>query len=50
MQKLKHENILKLIEYYEEIKFMQEDGKEVNATVIIMEYACNGELFDYIAL
>jgi serine/threonine protein kinase len=49
MQNLSHPNIVKMVNYSNKAVAMKEDGSELPVNYIAMEYAENGEIFDFIA-
>jgi 5'-AMP-activated protein kinase, catalytic alpha subunit len=50
MSKLKHKNIVNLIEYSKEANVEKEDGTKYPVICIALELATGGELFDYVAM
>lgn len=49
MKALDHPNIIKLVEYSDKSDAIKEDGTKINVNYIALEYAENGEVFDYVA-
>lgn len=49
MKKLSHPNLVKMIEYSDKSVAVREDLSELPINYIAMEYAENGEIFDFIA-
>ena len=49
MSKLKHGNIVNLIEYNKEGVLEKEDGRTKTVFYIVLELASGGELFDFVA-
>mmetsp|Transcript_20806 Transcript_20806/g.24041 ORF Transcript_20806/g.24041 Transcript_20806/m.24041 type:complete len:422 (-) Transcript_20806:85-1350(-) len=49
MSRLQHPNIVKLIDYSDKSVAIKDDGSELPVNYIVMEYAENGEIFDFIA-
>jgi len=49
LTKLKHPNIINLIEFHESIDYIKKDGRSYKCVAIVTELAEGGELFNYIA-
>lgn len=49
MKRMNHPNILHLLDYSDKWVAVKEDGKKLNVAYTALEYAENGELFDYVA-
>jgi len=49
MKQLNHLNIIRLVDYSDKSTAIKENGSKINVNYIAMEYAENGELFDYVA-
>jgi len=49
LSKLKHPNIVNLIESHESIDYVKKDGTSYKVVVIILELISGGELFEYVA-
>ena len=48
MSKLKHPNIVNLLQYSKDAYVVKEDGRKQHVMCIALELATGGELFDYI--
>jgi len=46
---LNHENIIKIYEIYQDEEYRKRNGKVVKRTILVLEYAENGEIYDYIS-
>ena len=49
MHNLEHDNIIKLVDYSDKSKAIKPDGTKISVNYMALEYAENGELFDYVA-
>lgn len=49
LSKFKHPNILKVLSYSEKSQAKKPNGKTIDVMYLALEYAENGEIFDYIA-
>lgn len=49
IKKLDHPNIIRLVEYNKKARAIKSDGDEVKIMYMVLEYAENGEIFDYIS-
>jgi len=48
MKKVNHENVIKLITYYDQIDYPEADGTYKKCVITVLEYASGGELFDFL--
>ena len=48
MKKVKHENIIQLIEFDENAEYPETDGRKTKCIVTVLEFASGGELFDFL--
>lgn len=48
MKKVKHENVIQLIEFDENAEYPESDGRKTKCIVTVLEFASGGELFDFL--
>jgi len=48
MKKVKHPNVIELIEYLDDVKYPEADGSKKSCIVTVLEFAPGGELFDFL--
>jgi len=48
MKKVKHENVIQLIEFDENAEYPESNGKSTPCIVTVLEFASGGELFDFL--
>jgi len=48
MKKVKHANVIQLIEFHEDIEYPEANGQKLPCLVTILEFAPGGELFDFL--
>jgi len=48
MKKVKHGNVIQLIEFHEDIEYPEANGTKQSCLVTILEFAPGGELFDFL--
>lgn len=48
MKKVKHENVIQLIEFDENAEYPEADGSKTACIVTVLEFASGGELFDFL--
>jgi len=48
MKLIDHNNVIKLIDFYEDKLYPERDGSKKKCIITVLEYASSGELFDYI--
>jgi len=48
MKKVNHENVIRLITYYDQIDYPEADGAQKKCVITVLEYASGGELFDFL--
>jgi len=48
MKKVRHENVIQLIEYDENAEYPESDGRKTKCIVTVLEFASGGELFDFL--
>jgi serine/threonine protein kinase len=49
MKRLKHHNLVNLIDFKESIDYVKKNGKTYKVMAIVLELAQGGELFEYVA-
>ena len=49
LKSLDHKNIIKLLDYYDSATVIKADGRKKNVFCLVLEFAKNGELFNFIA-
>lgn len=49
LRRLNHPNIIKLIEFHQEIDYYTHSGRMEKVVAIVLEYASGGNLYDYLA-
>merc|ERR1719365_549092 len=48
MKKVRHENVIQLIEFDENAEYPESDGRKTKCIVTVLEFASGGELFDFL--
>merc|ERR1719412_2405772 len=48
MKKVKHENVIQLVEFDENAEYPESDGRKTKCIVTVLEFASGGELFDFL--
>eukprot|EP01084_Bolivina_argentea_P191716 329297_1 len=48
MKKVKHQNVIQLIEFDENAEYPESDGRKTKCIVTVLEFASGGELFDFL--
>jgi len=48
MRKVRHENVIQLIEFDENAEYPESDGRKTKCIVTVLEFASGGELFDFL--
>jgi len=48
MKKVKHPNVIQLIEFHEDVEYPEANGSKKSCLVTVLEFAPGGELFDFL--